>query len=360
MDQALRRSQAELQALANSVPQLVWMANPDGFITWYNRRWYEYTGTTPAEMEGWGWQSVHDPAVLPSVIERWSESIRTGKPLDMVFPLRGADGLFRPFLTRVAPAHDEHGNVVRWFGTNTDISEQRETENALRAVNAELEQFAFVAAHDLQEPLRTIHIFSELLLAPLRFCHRPAGIGIRRLCPVGCAQDGEPHPGPSPLLTPAAWRGGTGRRPWISTRCSAIRWMSSRTRSLRKKRYRSGQSAGSSGRTTQIMLLFQNLISNALKYRKRSDPPRVSVTAELQGREWIICVSDNGIGFDQRYAERIFGLFRRLHSSEYPGTGLGLAICRRIAEAHGGRIWAESQPDAGARFYVALPTDAKS
>ena len=102
-EQALRDSEAQFRTLANAIPQLCWIANADGWIFWYNQRWYEYTGTTPEQMEGWGWQSVHDPEALPRVLERWEASIATGQPFDMVLPLRGADGLFRPFLTRMMP-----------------------------------------------------------------------------------------------------------------------------------------------------------------------------------------------------------------------------------------------------------------
>src|SRR5215218_5728082 len=117
-------SPADFISLAENLPQLAWMADASGWIFWYNRRWYEYTGTTPAEMEGWGWQSVHDPAVLPSVLERWQAAIATGEPFEMVFPLRGADGVFRPFLTRVTPLRDERERIVRWFGVHTDVSRQ--------------------------------------------------------------------------------------------------------------------------------------------------------------------------------------------------------------------------------------------
>jgi PAS domain S-box-containing protein len=134
--EAVRQSEAQFRTLANAIPQLCWMANADGWIVWYNQRWYEYTGTTPEQMEGWGWQSVHDPEVLPKVLERWEGSIASGEPFDMVFPLRGADGVFRPFLTRVMPVRDRDGKVVRWFGTNTDITEQRKTEEALRQSEA--------------------------------------------------------------------------------------------------------------------------------------------------------------------------------------------------------------------------------
>lgn len=129
---ATEQSEHQFRMLAESIPQLDWMANPDGYIYWYNQRWYNYTGTTPEQMKGWGWQSVHDPAVLPSVMERWQASIRSGEPFEMVFPLRGADGVFRPFLTRIVPVRDAEGRVVRWFGTNTDITAQQHTEDALR------------------------------------------------------------------------------------------------------------------------------------------------------------------------------------------------------------------------------------
>ena len=95
-EEALRESEKQFRTLADSIPNLAWWANGDGYITWYNNRWYEYTGTTPQQMEGWGWQSVHDPKMLPIVLERWKASITTGEPFEMEFPLRGADGVFRP------------------------------------------------------------------------------------------------------------------------------------------------------------------------------------------------------------------------------------------------------------------------
>lgn len=118
--------------LADSIPTLCWIANGDGYIVWYNKRWHSYCGSTSEQMEGWGWQSVHDPALLPSVMERWQQSIATGEPFEMTFPLRGADGVFRPFLTRIQPVHDRVGRVARWFGVNTEVSAQVAAEEALR------------------------------------------------------------------------------------------------------------------------------------------------------------------------------------------------------------------------------------
>ena len=128
--------------LADNLPVLCWMANADGFIFWYNRRWHDYCGSTPEAMEGWGWQTVHDPDRLPEVTERWRASIASGRPFEMTFPLRGADGSFRPFLTRIVPIHDDVGRVLRWFGVNIDIDAQMQAEAALRTSNQRLEAFA--------------------------------------------------------------------------------------------------------------------------------------------------------------------------------------------------------------------------
>lgn len=128
----------QFQLLANMIPQLVWMADKDGWIYWYNDQWFKYTGTTLKEMEGWGWQSVHDPKTLPAVMEKWKLSIETGNAFEMVFPLKGADNVFRPFLTRIAPIRDQNGSIVNWFGTNTDISAQYQAEmDALNALSLE-------------------------------------------------------------------------------------------------------------------------------------------------------------------------------------------------------------------------------
>jgi PAS domain S-box-containing protein len=154
---ALRESERQFRSLADSIPTLCWMAEADGYIFWYNNRWYDYTGTSPADMQGWGWQAVHDPDALPEVMEGWTRSIATGESFEMVFPLRGTDGTFRPFLTRVVPIRDERGTIVKWFGTNTDIFAQQQAENALRDLADELERRVEERTRDLmaaEEALR--------------------------------------------------------------------------------------------------------------------------------------------------------------------------------------------------------------
>jgi PAS domain S-box-containing protein len=137
-EQALRESEDQFRTMANSIPQFAWMARADGSIFWYNQRWYDYTGTTPEQMEGWGWQSVHDPEVLPKVLDGWRKAIATGQHFEMEFPLRGADGRFRTFLTRVQALKDSHGAVVQWFGTNTDVDELMRMDRSLRETQARL------------------------------------------------------------------------------------------------------------------------------------------------------------------------------------------------------------------------------
>ena len=139
VERQVRESEERFRTLANSIPQLAWIARADGLILWYNQRWYDYTGTTPEQMQGRGWQSVHDPAVLQTVLNRWRDAIALAQPFEMEFPLRGADGAFRTFLTRVQPINDSEGRLVQWLGTNTDVNQLKGIERSLRATQARLE-----------------------------------------------------------------------------------------------------------------------------------------------------------------------------------------------------------------------------
>jgi PAS domain S-box-containing protein len=122
---------SEFRKLAEHIPTLCWIADRAGYIVWYNTKWYEYTGTTASDMEGWGWQSVHDLTALPDILEQWKAAISAAEPCEMVFTIRGADGVLRPFLTRISPAFDEDGTVANWYGVNIDISLQVKAEDAV-------------------------------------------------------------------------------------------------------------------------------------------------------------------------------------------------------------------------------------
>ncbi len=140
-------SEETFRTFIDNLPGLAWTALADGYIDFYNRGWYEYTGTTFAEMQGWGWAKVHDPEFLPKVTARWKESIETGQPFEMEFPLVGADKLPRWFLTRVNPLRDKTGKIVRWFGTNTDVDDIR----SARALAEEMAAQSHDTARELLE-----------------------------------------------------------------------------------------------------------------------------------------------------------------------------------------------------------------
>jgi PAS domain S-box-containing protein len=139
-EKALRESEARFRELADNISQFAWTADRSGWIYWYNKRWHDYTGTTLKEMEGWGWQKVHHPDHVERVVQRIRQSFETGTPWEDTFPLRRRDGNYRWFLSRALPIRNEIGEVIRWFGTNTDITEQIEAEKALRELNETLEQ----------------------------------------------------------------------------------------------------------------------------------------------------------------------------------------------------------------------------
>ena len=130
----------QFRTLANSISQLAWMADSEGYIFWYNDRWYEYTGTTLEEMKGWGWQKVHHPDEVDRVVERIKVAFATGQPWEDTFPLKSKTGEYKWFLSRALPIFDAEGKVARWFGTNTDITTQRDLEQALRESRDQLEQ----------------------------------------------------------------------------------------------------------------------------------------------------------------------------------------------------------------------------
>ena len=200
--EALRLSEARFRTLADNISQLAWMADATGWISWYNQRWYEYTGTTFEDMQGWGWEKVHHPDHVDRVVTKWRKSHSTGEPWEDTFPLRGSDGMYRWFLSRAMPIRDTEGRVTRWFGTNTEITELREAQTALRqseerlrSFSSQLEQLVGERTRELvqsQERLRLLA--TELNLAEQRERKRLAAElhdYLAQLLVLGCLKLGQ-------------------------------------------------------------------------------------------------------------------------------------------------------------------------
>jgi PAS domain S-box-containing protein len=364
----LRESEGLFRSLVNALPQMAWMTRDDGWVCWYNDRWYEYTGGSAAEMEGWGWQSVHDSKMLPEILERWRMCVAGGTPFEMVFPLRGKDGVYRPFLTRVIPMRDSEGEIVRWLGTNTDITAERLVERDLRESearlerlnadlarsNADLEQFAFVASHDLQEPLRMITSYAQLLARKY-----PAQTDEEAEMLVSNIVNGAARM--RNLLTDLLQYAEIGASDERKDQTADLNEVIDHVKQNLKDAIEASGAVIECGVLptleadgTYLIPLFQNLASNAIKYRN-SEAPRMRVSAEIAAGELRFAVSDNGIGIDPEYHRKIFDVFQRLHGRDVPGTGLGLAICKRVVERYRGRIWVESQKGSGSTFFFTLP-----
>ena len=155
-EQALTERESEFATLADNMAQLAWMAHPDGHIYWYNKRWYDYTGTNLEEMQGWGWQKVHHPDYVEQVVKSVGDAWIKGEPFELTFPLRGTDGQYGWFLTRVEPIRDEQGNLVRWLGTNTDVTEMRQLQEQLKTSYSDLEAKVMFRTLDLEREVQEL------------------------------------------------------------------------------------------------------------------------------------------------------------------------------------------------------------
>ena len=188
----LQESETQFRTLANSIPQLAWMADPGGAVFWYNQRWYDYTGTTFEEIKGWGWHRLHHPEHVTRVVQGLQHSWDTGEPWEDTFPLRGKDGEYRWFLSRAVPVFDSHGKLTRWFGTCTDVSRQMAAEEALRKTErlAAMGRVAGIIAHEINNPLEAITNAFYLLDAhpsldeEARSYARMAGEELARICHI--------------------------------------------------------------------------------------------------------------------------------------------------------------------------------
>jgi PAS domain S-box-containing protein len=352
--QQVQESEARFRHLADAMPQIVWAAQPDGTVDYYNQRWYEFTGFLEGA-GGEGWMAFLHPEDVQLGVAKWQEALQSGALYQVESRFWDRDtGSYRWYLIRALPVRDAAGTIIRWFGACTDIDAQKRTEVELARSNAELQQFAYVASHDLQEPLRMVTTYVQVLA---RRFQDQLDADTQEF--IGYVIEGAQRMRALIEDLLAYSRVGTQGKPLLPTESDMV--LQQTLRVLRLQMVESGATVTTDplptvrADQTQLGILWQNLLSNAMKFHGQ-EPPCIHVSARRQGAEWVFSVRDKGIGLAPQHAERIFVIFQRLHTrTEYPGTGLGLAICKKIVERHGGRIWVESVPGQGATFLFTLP-----
>ena len=376
---ASREAEERFRALTENIPQLIWMTDADGGITFYNQRWFDYTGTTLEEMQKAGWGKVHHPDHVERVAQKWNEHLRTGEPWEDTFPLRSKSGTFGWFLSRAFPIRNAEGKISQWFGTNTDITELRETHLALEAAqakleehaknlettvqertaelreaNAELEAFCYSLSHDMQGPLRAIRSYTEMVFensgpqmsaTERDYLQRVSSAAVRldRLIQdVLAFSRASREPGEPERVEPErVLRAIIAERPDMQPPAAEIRI--------------EGPLPAVRGNEASLTQCLTNLLSNAVKFVAPGITPQVRIYSERREDRVRLWVEDNGIGINKEAQEKIFELFHRAHrSGHYEGTGLGLAIVRKAAERMGGQVGVESAPGAGSRFWIDL------
>jgi PAS domain S-box-containing protein len=358
MQQALAASEKKLQQAFRQAPVAIVVFRGRELVVELANPFYE--SLLPGrELVGHRFEDV-----VPDVGQHVADALRgvldTGEPFlanELHVPYDAdRDGTVEDHWFNVAynPLRESDGTVAGIIAVLTEVTAQVVARQDLERANRELEEFAYVASHDLQEPLRMVNVYTQMLI------RRHVGEN-----PQAKEYAAVIHQGVNrmealihDLLTFSKTIQSVDR-PTENADLSAA--LAEAMSVLKDRIEQTGASITTPmlpavrGDTAQIAHVFQNLLSNALKYQTRGVRPDIRISAERDGTNWTIAVRDNGIGFEPEYAERIFGLFKRLHKDEFPGTGLGLAICRRIIERHGGRIWAESMLGQGASFYFSLP-----
>ncbi len=363
LDSAFARVQAEeiLRSLVDNLPELAWSARADGHLDFYNRRWYEYTGTTFEQMQGWGWQSVHDPTMVEAVSERWQKSLETGEPFEMEFPLRGADGKFRWFLTRIRPLRDGTGKIVRWFGVNTNIHERKELLRQLESASIAKDEFLATVSHELRTPLTAILGWSRILGDGSEPAYIQKGLAVIDRNAKAQAQLIDD------LLDVSRIISGKIRMSMKRVELAAVvnaavetTQPSAIARGVRLNVILDPSLGDITADEDRLQQVIWNLLSNAVKFTPNGG--EVSLRATREDSRVMITVSDTGKGIAPSFLPNVFDRFRQDDSSttkQHAGLGLGLAIVRHLVELHGGTVSARSDGEGkGSSFDVHLPIRA--
>ena len=362
-EKRLRESEERFRELANNMQQCAWTCDADGNRDWFNDRWYDYTGSTFEQMRGQGWRATHHPDHLGRVLQRLQDGLDAGRAWEDTFPLRGRDGTYRWFLTQAVPVRTENGKVVRWFGTNTDITAQRELQEALQLADRRKDEFLAMLAHELRNPVAPIANAAEVLALLLRDNQQ------RSLAQIIQRQASHLARLLDDLLDVARITRGRIelRRETVALQSCIDLAVETAEPLLRAANHRFAVSVADrsllvEGDRVRIAQCVSNLLGNAAKYTAPGG--EIALRTFADDGNAVIEVSDNGIGIAPEFLPHMFDLFAqgtRALDRSAGGLGIGLSVCKQLIERHGGSISARSAgAGCGATFTLQLPLQAAS
>jgi PAS domain S-box-containing protein len=390
-EEALRRSERRYRSFVEVTSQWAWVTDANGLVMEDIPALRSFTGQTYKDAKGAGWASALHPDDLERTMEVWNRAVVTNTPYEIEYRMRRHDGVYRDLLAKGVPVVDERGNIVEWVGTCIDITERKQADEELRRsrnelelrvkertaelleanvklrrsyrrleeLNKDLQDFAFIASHDLQEPLRKVQAFGDLLGSKCAdSLDETARDYVKRMQTAASRMQNLLNSllSYSRLTTKAEPIQEMALNESVEEALSNLEIMIRETNA----HVEVGELLTVQADRFQMIQLFQNLIGNALKYHRDGQAPHVKIYARSgsEGGTYEIRVEDNGIGFEEKYIDRIFLPFQRLHgrSSDYGGVGMGLAICKKIVERHCGEITGRSVLGKGSTFIVTLPS----
>jgi PAS domain S-box-containing protein len=368
----VRAGEERYKSYIDMTTQLGWTTNDQGEIVEENPFWSKYTGRGYEEIKGFGWLEDIHPDDRDHTEQIWRKALAERGLYETEYRVRRYDGVYRDYLARGIPLLDENGSVREWVGTCIDITERKQAEDLILRLNEELEQrviertcqldaankeleaFAYSVSHDLRAPLRAVDGYVRILLEDFGQSLDAEG---KRVCSV----ISESARNMGKLIDDLLAFSRIGRATMQSSLVDMEDLANSIFHELTtpEDRERIDFNVGHLPRTLGDPYLLRqvwiNLLGNAVKFSSKKKRAAIEVRAEQQGDEVVYSIRDNGAGFDMQYADKLFGVFQRLHGTrEFEGTGVGLAIVQRIILRHGGRVWAEGETDKGAIFYFSM------
>lgn len=378
---ALKEKERQFRELADFMPQIVWTALPDGRVDYWNKQWYGFTGLTGVE-ESENWISILHPDDVAPTLKTWQQSVNTGKSYQVEYRFKDAKtGQYKWFLGKALPSIDAEGHIKKWFGTCTEIHERKtiserlemlvvERTEELKRSNEDLQQFAHVASHDLKEPLRKVRTFSSRLIDEYGSLLPEKGKGYLEKMYNASERMTRMVDGILNYSTIDAVKE-ADQLTALNELIEGIKNDLEVTLQQKDASIIYENLPHITGTPVLLHQLFYNLINNSLKFSKPGVPPRIIITSNImagdrlpvklplinkEGTYYHITIQDNGIGFEQVYADKMFEIFSRLNTKDkFEGTGLGLALCKKIVHRHHGAIYAEGIENEGATFHLFFP-----